>query len=59
MVSLKNLVFRVRMDESLLKKYPEKADMLKERIENNKRLIVRCVMENELNPILDELKIGE
>lgn len=54
-ITLKNLVNRMNTYEKFLKEHPENREMLERKIEETKELIVQCVMQNEDNPLLDNI----
>lgn len=54
-VTLKNLVNRMNANEKLLKEHPENREMLERKITETKELIIQCVMQNENNPLLDNI----
>ena len=55
MVSLKNLVNRIEHDTEFLNLYPEKKDLLVRRIERTKEEIIKCVMQNKDNILLERI----
>lgn len=54
-VTLKNLVNRMNTNEKFLKEHPENREMLERKITETKELIIQCVMQNEDNPLLDNI----
>lgn len=54
-VTLKNLVNRMNANEKFLKEHPENKEMLERKITETKELIIQCIMQNENNPLLDNI----
>lgn len=54
-VTLKNLVNRLNTNKKFLKEHPENKEMLERKIAETKELIIQCVMQNEDNPLLDNI----
>lgn len=54
-VTLKNLVNRMNANEKFLKEHTENKEMLERKIAETKELIIQCVMQNEDNPLLDNI----
>ena len=54
-VSLKNLVNRIETDEKLLEKNPQNKEILQNRITKSKELIIKCVLQNSNNILLEDI----
>ena len=54
-VTLRNLVNRLNTNEKFLKEHPENKEMLDRKIAETKELIIRCVLQNEDNSLLDNI----
>lgn len=54
-VTLKNLVNRINMNEKFLKEHPENKEMLERKILETKELILKCVIQNKNNPLLENI----
>lgn len=54
-VTLQNLVNQINLNEKFAKEHPENKEMLDRKITETKELIIQCVMQNENNPLLDNI----
>lgn len=54
-VTLRNLVNRLNTNEKFLKEHPENKEMLERKIVETRELIVRCVLQNDGNSLLDDI----
>ena len=52
-VTLKNLVIRLDNEQEFLKKNPEKKEMLEKRISLTKELIIKCILQNKNDNLLE------
>ena len=55
--SLRHLVNRINMNEKFLKDHKENKEMLERKIEETKELIIKCVLQNKDNPLLDKISM--
>lgn len=54
-VTLQKLINRINMNEKFLKEHPENKEMLERKIVETKDLIVRCVLQNDGNTLLEQI----
>ena len=54
-VTLQNLVNRMNANKEFLEKHSEHTEMLERKIAETKELIIQCVMQNDKNPLLEQL----
>lgn len=54
-ITIKNLINRIDVDEQFLKQYPDKKEMLEKRIQNTKELIVQSILQNRNNEHITSL----
>ena len=58
-ITLLNLISRIELDTHLIKKHPEHKEMLERRIQRNKELIVKCVLQCKNEYILEQITLKE
>lgn len=56
-VTLQNLVNRIELNEKLLKEHPENKEMLERKIAETKDFIIRCVLQNNGNSLLERISL--
>lgn len=56
-INLKHLALRIRQDEKFLTEHPENAEILKKHMDQQKEYIIKCVMENVNNPLLEKIEM--
>lgn len=54
-LSLMNLVNRIKFDQEQIKVHPEKSDMLNKHMEKQKEYLIELCMKNADNPLLERI----
>lgn len=58
-ITLQNLVNRINLNEKFLKEHPENKELLERKITETKELIIRCVVQNDKNSLLERIILKE
>lgn len=58
-ITLQNLVNRINLNEKFLKEHSENKELLERKITETKELIIRCVVQNDKNSLLERIILKE